>query len=106
MRDLTGLSMPWTNTLATPGLVYITIALAYNLLLFGLMLAWIIRAFHVLRFCGDQEARDVYVSLIRTLCVSAALYTTLAIVTLVAVAMDTSARTVLLPLLGQMQVRA
>lgn len=106
LHDITGLGMPWTNTLATPGIVYITIALAYNLLLFGLMVGRIVSIFHeTLRLCQLQRSRDIYTSLVGTLCVSAAVYTTIAISTLVAVAADTSYKTALLPLLGQIQVR-
>ena len=106
VHDLTGLSMPWTGTMNAPGLAYIAIALAFNLILSVLMIVPVVKANRrLLQICVDHEARILYASVISTLCVSAAVYIIVTVIKLVAVALDASLASTLLPLLGQMQVR-
>ena len=105
VHDLTGLSMPWSSTANAPGIVYIAVALAYNLFLSGLIIVRIIKVSQgVLQLCVTPESRKLYAAIIGTMCISAAVYTIVIVITLVGVAIDASLTSTLLPLLGQVQV--
>ena len=106
VHDLTSLGMPWASKTKAPSLAYIAVVLAYNLILTGLMMALIVKAFRdTMQFCTTRDSRYLYTSIIGTMCVSATLYTVVNVITLASIAMDASFTSVLLPLLGQMQVR-
>ncbi|KAH9835195.1 uncharacterized protein C8Q71DRAFT_108510 [Rhodofomes roseus] len=103
-HDLTGLIMTWTTTPSTPGLVYLGVALGYNLILPAIMVIRIYRVSRELRgFWKSTEPRNVYGFVISVMFEATAFYAAVAIITIVTIAIDTSMRAALLPLLGQMQ---
>ncbi|KAH9926693.1 uncharacterized protein B0H18DRAFT_1005149 [Fomitopsis serialis] len=104
VHDLTGLVMTWTGTLPTPGLVYIAVTLCFNVLLPTVMIARVFRFSWNLRgIWRTRDSRGIYSFVISTILESAAFYAAVAIITIVAVAIDTSMQAAILPLLGQMQ---
>lgn len=98
--------MTWTSTPPTPGLVYIAVAFAYNILLPAIMIARIICISRGLRSIWRSRAsRGIWAFVVGVVLESAAFYAAVAIITIVAVAIGTSLQAAILPLLGQMQVR-
>ncbi|TFY67104.1 hypothetical protein EVJ58_g1833 [Rhodofomes roseus] len=96
--------MTWTTTPSTPGLVYLGVALGYNLILPAIMVIRIYRVSRELRgFWKSTEPRNVYGFVISVMFEATAFYAAVAIITIVTIAIDTSMRAALLPLLGQMQ---
>lgn len=104
VHDLTGLVMTWTGTISTPGLVYIAVALCFNVLLPVVMIARLVRLSWDLRaIWRTSDSRGIYSFVISIILESVAFYAAVAIITIVAIALDTSMQAAVLPLLGQMQ---
>lgn len=96
----------WTDISAMTGIAYMALSLTLNTTLTLLIIVRLLLIRRRLRACALPEASSTYTSVVALLIESAALYTTVALLAVVACGVNSPMQYVLLPMLGQLQVRA
>lgn len=97
----------WSSETSTPGIAYMALSLSVNtiltLLIIGRLL-YLRRKLNAIFGTYGSDHSDTYTSVVALLIESAALYTVVALMTVVACGLSSPMQYVLLPMLGQLQV--